>query len=153
MPPPPIALQTRRRKSESNLWAATSQTWASLVWRASSPYLGYIKSCIIIRENRKKKFEGYLLWFVQSTWWLRSCGERFDSKKCELKMTLDFSLTGIIWTPHIRLIPRYRDEHRYLVMASDGLWDFVRILSLIYEIFLYFLSIEKANLLSNSALF
>lgn len=39
----------------------------------------------------------------------------------------DFDLAekGIIWTPHIRLIPRYRDEHRYLVMASDGLWDFV----------------------------
>eukprot|EP00211_Chloroparvula_japonica_P002262 CAMPEP_0119120444 /NCGR_PEP_ID=MMETSP1310-20130426/1480_1 /TAXON_ID=464262 /ORGANISM="Genus nov. species nov., Strain RCC2339" /LENGTH=429 /DNA_ID=CAMNT_0007109921 /DNA_START=248 /DNA_END=1533 /DNA_ORIENTATION=+ len=36
---------------------------------------------------------------------------------------LDLEEKGIIWHPFIRVVRNFRRDYRYIVMASDGLWD------------------------------
>ena len=38
----------------------------------------------------------------------------------------DLASKGVICRPHIKYVPNFRDSHRYLIMASDGLWDHVQ---------------------------
>jgi hypothetical protein len=58
---------------------------------------------------------------------LTSTNYSYNSSHLSYRALGDFDLAekGVIWNPNIRLIPNYKEEHRYLLMASDGLWDYV----------------------------